>query len=515
MSLLALQRFPGCWTRRETYKTARAFASAVIIFAIAGPVLAVSATQGEQRHALVVGNAAYKSVPALDNPVNDSREICNSLKKLGFQATCASDVKTKGQFKDLVMKFTQSVKKGDVILFFYAGHGVEMDGENYLVPTTAEFRSRGSFEDEAVRVNFILSELEATGSRLSVVILDACRDNPFGAKARSAVGRGLAIPDKAPAGSIIIFPTSPGKVALDAGNDTRNGLFTKHLLMHISTNGLEVENMFKRVIEGVKSESEQMGHAQIPWMNLSFTGEFCFAGCIDRAADAREKEQLTLRAKELELQLSQQQKVAEEFRERMKGMEVRLASQQKSVARDSPEFVRLETERSELAKKVAMLENQDQGLKKAQTSLHVFQQSRSEIETLEQELRARQKRLQEIDRTLGATRSTSGSPAVETAALRKERDDLRKIIQKLQGDKKRLESAEKELTDVARIAKESEQYQQELATYRDRLAVLEKDSLAKEQQLNTERARRVETEERLKDAGRDTVRKAAVVAPSF
>lgn len=497
------------------YKTASAFASAVVIFAIAGPALAVSANQAEQRHALVVGNAAYKAVTPLDNPVNDSREICNSLKKLGFQATCASDVKTKGQFKDLVMKFTQSVKKGDVILFFFAGHGVEMDGENYLVPTLADFRSRGAFEDEALRVNFILSELEATGSRLSVVILDACRDNPFGAKARSAVGRGLAIPDRAPAGSIIIFPTSPGKVALDGGNDSRNGLFTKHLLAHISTNGMEVENMFKRVIEGVKSESEKLGLAQIPWMNLSFTGEFCFAGCIDRAADAREKKQLTLRAKELELQLSQQQKVAEEFRERMKGMEVRLASQQQSVARDSPEFVRLQTERSELAKKVAILENQDQGLKKAQTSLHVFQQSREEIQKLELELKARQKRLLEIDGMLGSTRSTNASPAVEVTALRKERDDLRKLIQKLQGDKKRLESAEKELSDVARIAKESEQYQQELVTYRDRLATLEKDSIAKDQQLNLERARRAETEERLKDAGRDTVRKAAVVAPSF
>lgn len=515
MSLLAPQIIPGRWTRSAVYKTARVFASAVVIFAIAGPALAVAANQAEQRHALVVGNAAYKAVTPLDNPTNDSREICNSLKKLGFQATCASDVKTKGQFKDLVMKFTQSVKKGDVILFFYAGHGVEMDGENYLVPTTAEFRSRGAFEDEALRVNFILSELEATGSRLSVVILDACRDNPFGSKARSAVGRGLAIPDKAPAGSIIIFPTSPGKVALDGGNDSRNGLFTKHLLAHISTKGMEVENMFKRVIEGVKSESEKLGHAQIPWMNLSFTGEFCFAGCVDRAADAREKEQLTLRAKELELQLTQQQKVAEEFRERMKGMEVRLASQQKTVSRDTPEFVRLEAERSELAKKVALLESQDQGLKKAQQSLLVFQQSRSDIQKLEQELETRQKRLEEIDHLLGATRSAKGSPTVEIAALRKERDDLRKIVQKLQGERKRLESTQKELSDVARIAKESEQYQQELVSYRDRLAALEKDSMAKDQQLNTERARRVETEERLKDAGRDTVKKAAVVAPSF
>jgi hypothetical protein len=515
MSLWAPQSLPGHRNRGRIFSIANVFASAAALLALAGHVPEVSAAPGEQRHALVVGNAAYKAVTPLDNPINDSREICASLKKLGFQATCASDVKTKGQFKDLIAKFTQSVKKGDVILFFYAGHGVEMDGENYLVPTTAEFKTKGGFEDDAIKVNFILGELEATGSRLSVVILDACRDNPFGTKARSAVGRGLAVPDKAPAGSIIIFPTSPGKVALDGGNDARNGMFTKHLLRHISTNGLEVENMFKRVIEGVKSESEQMGHAQIPWMNLSFTGEFCFAGCVDRAADAREKEQLALRAKELELQLSQQQKVSEEFRERMKGMEVRLASQQQTVARDTPEFMRLEAERSELAKKVALLESQDKGLKKAQTSLHVFQQSRSEIQKLEQELAARQKRLQELEGMLGATRTVNGSPAVETAALRKERDDLRKIIQKLLADKKKLEGADKELSDVARIAKESEQYQQELGAYRDRLAALEKDSLAKDKQIESERRRREETEARLKDAGTDTVKRAAGVTPSF
>jgi len=222
------------------------------------PAFAVPDFQAGNRHALVVGNAAYKSAPVLENSVNDSREICNSLKKLGFQATCASDIKTKGAFKELVSKFVSGVKKGDVILFYFAGHGVEMDGENYLVPTLAEFRSRSYFEDEALRVNYILEELAATGSRLSVVILDACRDNPFGAKSRSAMGRGLAVPTRAPAGSIIIFPTSPGKVALDSGSGSQNGLFTKYLLTNINTPGLEVENMFKRVIEGVKSESEKV-----------------------------------------------------------------------------------------------------------------------------------------------------------------------------------------------------------------------------------------------------------------
>jgi uncharacterized caspase-like protein len=142
--------------------------AAIAVAAVWLPQVAVAAPamQGEKRHALVVGNAAYKSVPALENSVNDSRDVCNALKKVGFQATCATDVRTKGQFKDLLGNFVQSVRKGDVILFYYAGHGVEMEGENYLVPTQAEFRSRGSFEDDALRVNYILEELAATGSRL-------------------------------------------------------------------------------------------------------------------------------------------------------------------------------------------------------------------------------------------------------------------------------------------------------------------------------------------------------------
>lgn len=480
--------------------------------------LAASANPGpqaERRHALIVGNSSYVSVPALENPANDSRDVCVSLKKLGFQTTCVTDIKTKGQFKDVVIEFVQGVKKGDVILFYYAGHGVEMEGQNYLVPTTAEFRSRGAFEDDTVRVNYILEELAATRSRLSVVVLDACRDNPFSSKSRSALGRGLAIPDRAPAGSIIIFPTSPGKVALDSGSEGSNGLFTKHLLTHLSLPGLEVEDMFKRVIEGVKAESEQLGSPQIPWMNLSFTGEFCFAGCVDKQAAAREKQKLEERAKELEQQLALQQQQSDQFRTRMKEMEARLAEQQRATNENSEEFRKIEAERRELAKKVAMLENQDQGLKKAQQTLVVYRNSRTELESLERELDMRQQRLKEINNALRTTRSTKGTVPKSVKNLRAERDDLQKQIYRLQSEKKKLESIDKELSNIARIAKESEEANKELAAYRDRLAALEKDAIERERQLEQERALRVETEEKLRDAKRATVRGAATVAPSF
>jgi uncharacterized caspase-like protein len=497
----------------------RCYAVLGALLAFAAPVLGANAPAGAiSRHALVVGNAAYKYAPVLLNPANDSRDVCNSLKKLGYQTTCAVDVKTRGEFKDLVQRFVSGVKKGDVILFYFAGHGIEMEGENYLVPILAEFRSRGSFEDEAVRVRYVLDELEATGSRLSVIILDACRDNPFGAKSRSAVGRGLAIPDRAPAGSIIIFPTSPGKVALDGGGDSKNGLFTKHLLSHIQTPGLEVEAMFKRVIEGVKSESEKHGQPQIPWMNLSFTGEYCFAGCIDRAAESREKEALASRAKELEAQLAMQQRQADDFRTKMKDMEGRLASRQQVTPQDSPEFKRLEAERAELAKKVAMLENQEQGLKKAQQSLVTYRVSKEEVERMERELAVQEQRLNELDSLLTQTRSAKGETklsAREIADLRKERDDLRSRIKELLAERQKLEKAEKELTNVAKVARDSEQSNKELAQYRDRLATLERDVLERERQLSVERTRRVETEEKLKDANRAAVKGAAIVAPSF
>jgi chromosome segregation ATPase len=273
--------------------------------------------------------------------------------------------------------------------------------------------------------------------------------------------------------------------------------------------------MFKRVIEGVKSESERMGTAQIPWMNLSFTGEFCFAGCVDREADAREKEQLASRAKELENQLTQQQKQSEEFRLRMKEMETRLASKQQTLPQDTPEFKRLQTERAELAKKVAMLESQDQGLRKAQQSLSVFKQSQGELQKLEQELAVQRGRLQDVESQLKTSRSAGGTVSESVADLRKERDDLRKRIQELLSEKKKLENANKEISNVAQIAKESEQYNKELAGYRDRLAALERDASEKEKLLSAERARRVATEEKLKDANRATVRDAAIVAPAF
>ncbi len=474
-----------------------------------------NSTQGVARHALVVGNADYKFAPPLSNSGNDSRDICASLKKLGYQATCAVDVKTRGAFKDLVGNFVQSVKKGDVILFYFAGHGIEMEGENYLVPTAAEFRSRGAFEDQAVRVNYILDELAGTGSRLSVIILDACRDNPFGAKSRSAVGRGLAVPDRAPAGSVIIFPTSPGKAAQDGAGDARNGLFTKHLLTHMRTPGIELESMFKRVIEGVKTESEKSGMPQIPWMNMSFTGEYCFAGCVDREADAREKAQLASRTKDLEAQLALQQRQSDEFRSKMKEMEVRLAARQQSTAQDSVEFKRLEAERSELAKKVALLESQDQGLKKAQQSLNTYRGNEGELARIEQNLSVQQKRLKELDAQLGASRSTKTDSSQKVAELRKERDELRALVKGLLAQKKRLENAEAELANVARVTKESEQLNNELAQYRDRLATLEKSATEKERQLSAERTLRVEVEGKLKDAKKETVRGAAVVAPAF
>lgn len=473
-----------------------------------------NSSQGGARHALVVGNADYKFAPPLSNSGNDSRDICASLKKLGYQATCAVDVKTRGAFRDLVSNFVQSVKKGDVILFYFAGHGIEMDGENYLVPTAAEFRSRGAFEDQAVRVNYILDELAGTGSRLSVIILDACRDNPFGAKSRSAVGRGLAVPDRAPAGSVIIFPTSPGKAAQDGAGDARNGLFTKHLLAHMRTPGIELESMFKRVIEGVKTESEKSGMPQIPWMNMSFTGEYCFAGCVDREADAREKAHLASRTKDLEAQLALQQRQSDEFRSKMKEMEVRLASRQQTTAQDSPEFKRLESERTELAKKVAMLESQGQGLKKAQQSLHTYRNSEGDLTRVEQELAVQQKRLKELDAQLSANRSAK-IDTQKVAELRKERDELRLLVKGLLAQKKRLEGAEAELANVARVTKESEQLNKELAQYRDQLAALEKKATEREGQLSIERTLRAEVEGKLKEAKKETVRGAAVVAPAF
>lgn len=242
--------------------------------------LAVSTAGGERRIALLVGNSAYKEAP-LRNPVNDVRDMATALRKLDFEVIEKTNV-TQKELNRAIVQFGEKLRADTVALFFYAGHGMQVKGKNYLIPVDAQIRSEASVRAETVDVDGVLDQL--TVSSLNIVILDACRNNPFERRFRS-VGGGLAQMD-APKGSLVAYATAPGKTAADG--QSRNGLYTQELLKHIQTPGLPLEAVFKRVRIGVMAAS---GEAQTPWETSSLTGDFFFrpvAGATPVAAPQAE-----------------------------------------------------------------------------------------------------------------------------------------------------------------------------------------------------------------------------------
>ncbi len=218
------------------------------------------------RVALVIGNAAYPAMP-LTNPLNDARAVADALDKLGFKVIRVENASQKQMF-DAVREFGDALKSG-VGLFYYAGHGVQVRGHNYLLPVDAAIEREDEVAYKAFDVGVVLEKMEAAKNPLNIVILDACRNNPFARGSRSAT-TGLAQME-APTGSIVAFATAPGAEAADGAG--RNGLYTTYLLQYMTTPGLKVEDVFKRTRVAVKQQS---GGRQIPWESTSLEGDFYF-----------------------------------------------------------------------------------------------------------------------------------------------------------------------------------------------------------------------------------------------
>ncbi len=173
--------------------------------------------------------------------------------------------------RQAIRKFGHKIKSGGVGLFYYAGHGMQVNGTNYLIPVGADIQTEEEVVDEAVDASLILRKMHAAGNPLNIVILDACRDNPFARSFRST-SRGLTRMD-VPGGAFVAYATAPGQVAADGSGS--NGIYTKHLLTNISKPGLSIEQVFKKVRIQVMGETADK---QVPWDVSSLTGDFYFAG---------------------------------------------------------------------------------------------------------------------------------------------------------------------------------------------------------------------------------------------
>jgi len=247
------------------------------LLAVSGPAAA------EKRVALVIGNSAYQHTASLKNPSNDAIDITTKLRALGFDVIDGNDL-SKADMESRIRAFADKLQGSDVGLFFYAGHGLAADGRNFLAPVDAKLQSETDLDFEAVELSLVLKQMERN-SRVSLVFLDACRDNPLAsnlaATSRSLqVTRGLARVDRA-VGMMIAFSTQPGNVALDGAG--RNSPFTNALLHHIDAEGSSINDMMIEVRKDVLKETDGK---QVPWENSSLTGQFFFKPAEEKVADA-------------------------------------------------------------------------------------------------------------------------------------------------------------------------------------------------------------------------------------
>ncbi len=225
------------------------------------------AAANEARVALVIGNSNYKSAP-LRNPVNDAKAIADKLQGLGFKVTLKLDQDQKSM-ANAIRVFGNQLKTGGAGLFYYAGHGMQVKGRNFLIPVDADIQNEDEVPYRSVDANEVLSKMETAKNRLNLMILDACRNNPFSRKFRS-VAQGLAQMD-APSGTLVAFATAPGSVASDGTGN--NGIYTQHLLASLGQPGVPVEQLLKRVRVGVMKDTR---NAQVPWESSSLVGDFYF-----------------------------------------------------------------------------------------------------------------------------------------------------------------------------------------------------------------------------------------------
>jgi hypothetical protein len=226
----------------------------------------------ERRVALIVGNSAYSGVPALANPANDADDMAGRLRGLGFDVRSGTNLDVAG-FDEAVREFARALDGADVALFYYAGHGIQANGENYLLPVDARFDDLSGLKRQAVALADVMEEMQSR-ARTALVFIDACRDNPLADSLRAktrAVSRGLARVEVTAKNTLVVFATAPGKVAADG--EGRNSPFTKALLDHVDAPGVEVESLMKRVSAAVITATKG---AQEPERLSRLTSEFYF-----------------------------------------------------------------------------------------------------------------------------------------------------------------------------------------------------------------------------------------------
>jgi uncharacterized caspase-like protein len=250
--------------------------------------------RASERVALVIGNGAYQHAAKLKNPANDASDIARALREIGFEVIEGHDLDRRG-VEAQVRAFSDKLDTAKIALFFYAGHGLQVDGRNYLVPVDARLQRPGDVALDAVDVQVVLQQMEA-GQRANLVFLDACRDNPLarslasalGTGRSGAVGRGLTSM-QSPVGTLIAFATQPDAIASDGSG--RNSPFTAALVKHIRTPGIDIAVLMRRVRNDVLAAT---GRKQVPWDHSSLTDSVVLVAAPDETAAKQQQQAPTL-----------------------------------------------------------------------------------------------------------------------------------------------------------------------------------------------------------------------------
>lgn len=244
----------------------------LLLVAALATLVTVTAASSEKRVALVIGNGDYENTQILQNPVNDAVLLTAALGRVGFEVISVSDGSRQSMLGAL-REFGRSAEGADVALFFYAGHGLEVAGRNWLLPVNANIETSSDLPVNAVRVDDVLEVMELSQARMRVVILDACRNNPLPRSITRSLGRGLAKIETSAAGTMVVFAAAPGKVALDGGG--ANSPFSAALAAHIDRPGVEIRQMIGRVRADVMAATNDR---QVPWVNEAIVGDYYLAG---------------------------------------------------------------------------------------------------------------------------------------------------------------------------------------------------------------------------------------------
>lgn len=324
-----------------------------------------AAGQGDVRLALLIGNSGYNrndTLPQLKNPSNDARDIAAALRENGFKSVTVILDANFRTMKEAISKFGEELRTAGpkaVGMFYYAGHGVEHQGVNYLIPLGTNVKSPADLEYEAVKAQQVLSYMEEAGNAVNIVVLDACRDNPFPqlTKFRSSATSGGLAQMNAPSGSFIAFAAAPGQKASDG--DGKNGLFTQFFLESLRQPNSNIDEVFTRVNRYV---TEKTNKQQVPWKQSSLSNSFFFrpgevvpSGTIDpvemmKLEDARRRlEADTLRMQEeRQRELAKMEQMRREEQQRFAAEQGRLEQERRAnQARYEAEQARLNAQRQQ------------------------------------------------------------------------------------------------------------------------------------------------------------------------